>query len=88
MLMPFFMIHSQNHWSFGFVEVSCFDWFVMIFEARSGCQSSRKLQVLNRCGVPTEVWFEKRGSKAANIVPCFDDMPCTTQCDDGLHSFE
>ena len=24
-----------------------------------GCQSSRKLQVLNLCGVPTEVWFEK-----------------------------
>eukprot|EP00434_Breviolum_minutum_P006082 symbB.v1.2.005359.t1/scaffold301.1/size235092/11 len=30
---------------------------------RRSCQSSRKLQVLNRCGVPTEVWFEKRGSK-------------------------
>ncbi|CAK9067926.1 unnamed protein product [Durusdinium trenchii] len=30
-------------------------------ETRS-CQSSRTLQVLNRCGVPGEVWFE-RGSK-------------------------
>ncbi|CAL1143341.1 unnamed protein product [Cladocopium goreaui] len=29
---------------------------------RRSCQSSRKLQVLNLCGVPTEVWFEK-GSK-------------------------
>ena len=26
---------------------------------KRSCQSSRKLQLLNLCGVPTEVWFEK-----------------------------
>ena len=32
-------------------------------ETRS-CQSSRTLQVLNRCGVAAEVWFERGPSRA------------------------
>ena len=71
----FLVIHVQNHWSFGFVEVRCFDLWWYFFQRAQVVKAVASC----KCWIVV-VYLQKFGSKRE--APKQQTLhPCTTQCD-------